>query len=478
LCRNEAAKETENEGAALRADGFTIIELLVVIAIIPMVVAAIAVGLLTVLQNNNQVSNSISQSGDAEVVSSEFVADVQSASMLTTSGLASSPTICASAAQLGITGVHHVLSLQWADGTTEITYLEVPNGFNYGSVFRNFCQNGTQTPVSTTLITRDAQLALAPIVAGSSCPSTLGQGSTCPVDLGWTQAVGTAYVQLALNEPVPKSTATYTYTLVASPRASSPTSSGIPGGGNLPLLLLGGSGADYSCSGSPNTLTVDGQMAMDSTSGGASAGGTVTADGGYYTADTSNPSGALGGGGTYNPTGSMPTAGPPIPDPYQNLTPPSVPAPSPTNGTSGTSYQPGLYSSAISISGSGNYTFAPGTYYLESGFKVSGSATVTGTGVFFYITGGTVNIGGSGQVQLTAPSTGTPASGLLIWSTTSDVTLSGSGSGNLFGGTIYAPNNAVIINGGGSGSGLQAGAVLSKTMSCVGNTHVQITGAL
>jgi hypothetical protein len=144
-----------------------------------------------------------------------------------------------------------------------------------------------------------------------------------------------------------------------------------------------------------------------------------------------------------------------------------------TNGALvGNTYEPGLYTSQISITGSGNYTFASGIYYLEGGISIGGSATVTADNVLLYITGGAFDDGGTGKITFTPLSSPpSPASGMVIWQTDSDATqvnLHGSGSGSVIGGTIYAPNAAVDIAGGGSGTGLQVGALLANSVTCSG----------
>jgi prepilin-type N-terminal cleavage/methylation domain-containing protein len=462
-----------------RDDGFTLVELLVVVAILPIVVGGIAVAMLTVLQNNNSVSTTLTQASDAQVVSNEFVSDVQSASMLNTATTPSGPGMCAPASQ---SGGHHVLSLQWADGATEVSYVEMVDG-NANNLFRNFCQGNTLS--SSTVLSHDASSNLQAVVAGLPCPSTLNQGPTCPVSSGWYAAAGTAYVQLAVQEPVLNTTRTYNYTLQAAPRTSNPTSSGIPGGGSFPLLLLGGSGNDYTCAGAPNTLTVQGEMAMNSITGGSSSGGQVTA-GSYYTANTANPSGALSPPGNYTPSGP-PSSGPPIADPYANLAAPNVsglptnPAPVVSGGT--TTYQPGIYTSLLSVGGTS--VFSPGIYELQQGVAF-GPGTTTGS-AFFYITGGDPVSGysvfqhGASLVQLSAISSPpAPAPNMVFWVVVGDtlpLDFAGTTTGNFVGGTIYAPGDQVQIGGGGmSSSNFSANAVLASSMACGGNTKINITG--
>ena len=64
--------------------GFTLIELVIVIGVMPLVVGALAVGLLSVFSLQSSVTNRLTDSGDAQVVSVNFQNDVQSASLITT----------------------------------------------------------------------------------------------------------------------------------------------------------------------------------------------------------------------------------------------------------------------------------------------------------------------------------------------------------------------------------------------------------
>jgi prepilin-type N-terminal cleavage/methylation domain-containing protein len=450
--------------------GFSLIELLVVMVILPLVIAAIAVALLTVFRNQQTTSSTISSSADTSVVSSEFVSDVQSAATVTTVTSPSNPSTCLAPGQVGAT---QLVSFASADGNTEISYVSVPQGTN-NVVFRNLCHPPSTNPVSSTVVAHTAQSVQA-VIAGLPCPQTLNQGPTCPASQGWTSAAGTAYAKLTITAPIPKTSTTYSYSLQAAPRVSNPSSSGIPGGGTTSALLLGSSGDDWSCGGA---LTVDqGQLTMDSTSGGAS-GGTVTASGGVYTADSVNPSDAVSGT-TLKPAGAPVTSGPPIPDPYLHLAPPIVPALSPTNnGPIGGHFQPGLYTTTP-LTGP-NTTLDSGIYYLESGMTI-GAGTTTGNGVFIYVAAGIVNT--TGIVNLTLSplaSPPSPASNMTIWQSSTDtnpMTLDGTGGGSgssVVNGLIYAPNAAVHINGGGSSLGLQTDGILAKQVTCTGN-HAPFT---
>jgi hypothetical protein len=146
-------------GANDRSDsGFTLIELLIVTLILPLVIGAVAVALISVFSLQNSVENRFSDSGDAQVVSSNFESDVQSASMITaptpppTNVLQSPPTggpaPCETSAEGLSTTSYEVLGLEMGSGTnvTEVSYVEVQvssgNKTSY-SLFRNSCQGGT-----------------------------------------------------------------------------------------------------------------------------------------------------------------------------------------------------------------------------------------------------------------------------------------------------------------------------------------------
>ena len=126
--------------------GFTLIELLVVCVVLPLVVGAISVGIISVFELQGGVSNRMSGSGDAQVLSSTFVGDVQSATAVTAQ---STPLQC------GTTGTHE-LGLQQGTNQPTISYATVQRGSTY-SLVRYRCLSGnTTTPVSSTVVSHDA----------------------------------------------------------------------------------------------------------------------------------------------------------------------------------------------------------------------------------------------------------------------------------------------------------------------------------
>jgi prepilin-type N-terminal cleavage/methylation domain-containing protein len=87
-------------------DGFTLIELVIVLVIMPIIVGGVAAAIIASLQNQGTEYNRLADSSDAQITSTNFVRDVQSATSLVQSG----------ATQCGI-GNAYVLGLQWNQET-------------------------------------------------------------------------------------------------------------------------------------------------------------------------------------------------------------------------------------------------------------------------------------------------------------------------------------------------------------------------
>ncbi len=144
-------------------------------------------------------------------------------------------------------------------------------------------------------------------------------------------------------------------------------------------------------------------------------------------------------------------------------------------GQWGLQFEPGDYyiTGGIVINGGGNVTFGPGLYFLQGGgLKITGNGVVTGDGVTFYIDEGQVTLTGSGDTQLTAPTSGT-YEGIVIFqnrSLTTTVNMSGDAISDGWG-AIYAAGAQIHLVGN-TGSTLHQ--FISDTFLMDGNSTITV----
>lgn len=126
----------------------------------------------------------------------------------------------------------------------------------------------------------------------------------------------------------------------------------------------------------------------------------------------------------------------------------------------------------LSISGSKTITLTPGLYIINGGFSFTGSGVVNGTGVTFYLAppNGSASLTGSGQLNISAPTSGT-WNGLLFYEDASDTNsmkISGS-SASTIAGIFYAPSAQLTVTGS-SGAQIYADLVVSA-LSMTGTSN-------
>jgi prepilin-type N-terminal cleavage/methylation domain-containing protein len=202
-----------------REGGFTLIELLIVVTVTPLIVGALGIGLVTMFSLQNGTTGRLQDSSDAQVVTSTFIKDVQSATSITTSSTATPQ--CGSGTQL--------LGLQWGSGQV-VSYTEVSQGTAAYSLDRNYCVTPTSL-ASTTIVAYDMS---PPCPSASVCqlPPVVYDGSvadTAPAS-GYVTATGISKVSFPITEPK----SSYTYTLAATPAAGDSTASNLGGPSNGP----------------------------------------------------------------------------------------------------------------------------------------------------------------------------------------------------------------------------------------------------
>ena len=210
-------KQTRHARNAPRSDGgFTLIELIIVSLITPIIIGALAAGLVAVFSLQSSAASRLSDTGDSQVVLASYEPDVQSAQTITTATQGSP--------QCG-TGTE-MLGMEWnLDATTGfyqtvVSYVEVANGSSNPTtvnLVRQFCKgNGTtevgpSTLVSSSILSYDLpQNQVAPVV---SCNPTIACANIS------TQYITTAPVtNVSFGITEPKSN--YSYTMVATPSAA------------------------------------------------------------------------------------------------------------------------------------------------------------------------------------------------------------------------------------------------------------------
>jgi hypothetical protein len=186
-------------------------------------------------------------------------------------------------------------------------------------------------------------------------------------------------------------------------------------------------------------------------------------------------------GGTISPAGI--TDCPPTDDPLASRTPPAAGACTYNNVklTGGTAaLDPGTYCGGIDITGTANVTFNPGTYVIKSGaFKLSGSASITGADVGFYLQGDEayLNFVGNTSVKLSGAETG-PMAGLLFFGDpAADDTIKhriNSKNTSELTGTIYLPRGELTIDpaGGQVAEDSAYTAIVAKTIQIAGGPEL------
>ena len=385
------ARRPSSDDPTTHEGGFTLIELVIVLTVIPIVIAGLAAAIITSFKDQAGIYNRLSDSHDAQITSSYFVPDVESASFVNTN-VAGVP--CESI----VAQVLLELTETAPGGQTEQIYY-VDNTINYhpdsqqNAMLRIAC-NGTVPLGNNTIVAHSVTSATATV----SCvtPAPVAPAPQAPWSPTWTpctaaggSALGVSSVALTVLE-VPTTSGnvpldSFTYSLTATPRAWVPETALATGGAPVPGLLLLGpnmrNGADLISFTGPATgqkltttaSTPSGDIDVDSNSAGSvsmTGNDAISAAGNFNiyhcaaSAGTACTNGAVSSTGTNNTVApgpvSLATA---VQDPLSNLPTPVVPSLSsapPCTGQVGSTIsisnqtitcQPGLYSSGLDITG-------------------------------------------------------------------------------------------------------------------------------
>ena len=222
-----------HEGPSLRCHrhgdgGFSLIEMLIVTTILPLVLGALAVGIIAVFRLQSGVSNRLGDSTDAQQISSVYSNDVSGAQYITTAATVSPSTDCAPATNAG--AYTRVMGLEINQDTTNgkfgilISYdreaITTKTGTTYNLV-RLLCNGeGVTTATSSTILAFDFSPTAVPTISCTpNAPTTLAASSiacsTAIASAGWMSTESVADVVLAVTEP--GGGHPFSFTLAASP---------------------------------------------------------------------------------------------------------------------------------------------------------------------------------------------------------------------------------------------------------------------
>jgi prepilin-type N-terminal cleavage/methylation domain-containing protein len=220
--------------------GFTLIELLIVVTIIPLIIGALAAGLVAVFSLQAGVANRLGDSSDAQVVAASFTKDVQSASQIETNAV----PLCGPSTQT------QLLGLEWGGSNEAASYVEqLQSGTTY-ALIRNDCATGpSATPTSSTTLSYDL-LPPCPVADTAAMCTSLSL-QPAPIAYDGTTVIVTSNGLVstegmtALQFPIEEPKSSYVYHLSATPAegASTPESNlGAPTLGSSCGFALAGTG--------------------------------------------------------------------------------------------------------------------------------------------------------------------------------------------------------------------------------------------
>jgi Flp pilus assembly protein TadG len=222
------------------------------------------------------------------------------------------------------------------------------------------------------------------------------------------------------------------------------------------IYTLGTSGTDISMTGSGNLSISNCSILIDSTDANdaldLTGSGTITAMSIGIVGGFTAPPGHI----TPTPVTGMSAVSDPL-----SLTPPTFSScnagisftGSTPHTVTGPSTPGGIICyNGFSNTGSGSVTFPAGTYVINGNFSTTGSGSLSGTGVTFYLpsNGDKFSVTGSGDLNFSAPTSGT-YNGILFYQNPSDSTkmsITGSSSSSI-NGIFYAPSAQLDLTGSG-----------------------------
>ncbi|HWF09848.1 MAG TPA: pilus assembly protein TadG-related protein [Bryobacteraceae bacterium] len=295
----------------------------------------------------------------------------------------------------------------------------------------------------------------------------------------------TLWFQVTVGQSISATFARFGGISALNVKAAAVAGVGSTGGASCIVALSQAAGNAFTDSGSGNITTTSCGI-YDNAGFSYSGSGNITATTIQYAGTYSKT-----GSGTLRPTPTRVTSY--VSDPFANV--PSIPVSSTCDysnysisDASAHILSPGVYCGGLSLTGSGSITFQTGTYIINGtgggskSFNYTGSGNLTGTNVTFYITGqngytaGPIAISGSGNLNFSAPSSGSDR-GLLFYqdrNVSYAAANSYTGSGNVSG-SFYFKTTSLTYSGSGNAA-YQAIVANKVTLTGSGNFTKDTTG--
>lgn len=215
--------------------GFTLVELLIVTTILPLVLGALAVGVISVFKLQSGVANRLGNTADAQVISSVFSNDVSGALYVTTAATSPNPQ-CGAGVGTQLLGINSNSSLL-SGSAPVVSYVRVrviAGATTTYDLERLYCATeNSPTPTSVTTLAYNFSSTALPVI---SCVTTVATTTTAPstacpgaAATGWMPTLSVSDITFDVTEPETGTVSGYSYTLAASPiNSGSSTVQGAP----------------------------------------------------------------------------------------------------------------------------------------------------------------------------------------------------------------------------------------------------------
>ncbi len=207
-------------------EGFTLIELLIVLVIMPLVVGAIAMVIITSLEDDQSVQGTVTDSSAATLASSYYVRDIESAGSVTTDASATSPAPCSAAGLSGSTSFLLGIQLQGTTPTATVSYYTWnPAPGAAPELVREFCAGGSQSHEILSDHLSSTNLPAPTVSCVSPTPTSIPTGVMCTPNAGWTPTYMVSNVTLNVTQGcsgVVATCAPYQFTLSGDPQSGVP----------------------------------------------------------------------------------------------------------------------------------------------------------------------------------------------------------------------------------------------------------------